>query len=376
MARRAKIEEAEEDVAVAEIPVEPDSGEDFSPSNEDDIYWLSDTKDVDFISSGGTLLNLILGGGWALGRMANIVGDKSSGKTLLAMEACANFRQKYPNCPVWYNEAEGAFDPGYAEALGIPMSSIFMVGATEPKETMEEKASDTIEALTRHIEKVLDYHEKNKIEAGVYVIDSMDAISDEGELGRDVSEGSYNMTKPKKIGEMFRRYVRRLEKANMLLIIVSQVRDKIGVSFGETKTRTGGKALDFYASQIVWLADIGKEKKTVDGFDRPIGANIRAKCKKNKVGLPFRECDYYLEFGFGVEDLTSCVKFLMGSKEDVDWCTENLFNMKSTTMKRLISKIRGLPDDEYYQYLDKVQKRVKYRWNAIERKLMPPRKKY
>src|SRR5206468_8961680 len=109
---------------------------------------------------------------------------------------------------------------------------------------------------------------------------------DDAEQKREIDDGSYGANKAKKMGELFRRLVADLEEANVLLIVVSQLRDKIGVMFGEKQTRTGGRALDFYASHIVWLAEIGKIKKTIQKVERVIGVNVRARVKKNKVGLP------------------------------------------------------------------------------------------
>src|SRR3989304_2280058 len=87
----------------------------------------------------------------------------------------------------------------------------------------------------------------------IYIMDSLDGLSTEEELEQEFNQKSYNMIKQKKLGELFRRLTQKINKKNMLLVIVSQIRDAIGVPFGETKRRSGGKALDFYAYQIVWL---------------------------------------------------------------------------------------------------------------------------
>lgn len=258
-------------------PADPGSG----------LYFLSPKENIRFIQTGCTLLDCVLGGGWPLGRIANIIGDKSSGKTLLGMEAIANFCQRYPSGRIWYNEAEAAFDVDYATALGIPFDRV---------EYIED--CTTVEELFEHLTSVIQDGDA----PGLYIIDSLDALSDKAEKERGIDENSYGGTKAKKLSEFFRRIAQDLKRTNICFLVISQVRDNIGAMFGEKHTRSGGKALDFYASQALWLAHMGILKRTVEKVERPTGVKIRAKCKKNKVGLPFRECDFNITFGYGIED--------------------------------------------------------------------------
>src|SRR5262249_54440053 len=124
---------------------------------------------------------------------------------------------------------------------------------------------------------------------GFYILDSLDALSDEAEKARAIDEGTYAMNKAKQMSALFRRLCQEMAQYNCTLAVISQVRDNIGVTFGDAYTRSGGKALDFYCSQIVWLAQTGKIARTVKGIERIVGVDIKAKVKKNKVGLPFRE---------------------------------------------------------------------------------------
>lgn len=252
------------------------------------LYFSSPKEKVQFIHSGCALLDCVLGGGWPLGRVANIVGDKSTGKTLLAIEAIANFYRQYPDGSVRYNEAEAAFDTDYAQALGVPFDRVDM---TEECTTVEELFDDVQTFLS------------NKPDGpGLYIMDSLDSLSDKAERERGIEEASYGGAKAKKLSEFFRRVTQDLKRSDVALIIISQVRDNIGAMFGEKHTRSGGKALDFYASQVVWLAHMGILKRTVAKVERPVGVKIKAKCKKNKVGLPFRECEFEITFGYGIED--------------------------------------------------------------------------
>lgn len=257
------------------------------------LYFSSEKKNYQFVSSGCAVLDCVLGGGYPLGKIVNIVGDKSTGKTLLAMEAVANFFLKYDNGWVKYIEAESAFDSDYAAALGIPIDRVKI---KDDMDTVEELFDDLL-GLSGN-------------DPGLYIVDSLDSLSDEAEMKRGIREGTYGAAKPKALSQLFRRLVRKLGKQNICVIIISQVRDNIGVTFGEKHSRSGGKALDFYAAQALWLAHIKTVKRTINKIERPTGIMVRAKCKKNKVGLPFRQCDFSVRFGFGIEDVECSTEFL------------------------------------------------------------------
>ena len=293
------------------------------------LYFSSAKKNYQFVSSGCTVLDCVLGGGWSLGHIANIVGDRSSGKTLLAMEAIANFFLSYDNGWVRYVEAESAFDIDYANALGIPMDRVEMVNNLDTVETVFEDLS----GLARKT-------------PGLYIIDSLDALSDEAEMGRAIGEGSFGAAKAKKLSELFRRLVRKLKRQNVCVLVISQVRDNIGAMFGEKHSRSGGKALDFYASQILWLAHLKTVKRTINKIERPTGIMVRARCKKNKIGLPFRQADFSLRFGYGIEDTECSQEFLQ-------------------TVGKAVPKTP-----------EALREAVIREWYNVERKFLPERRKY
>lgn len=323
-------------------------------------YFASGTdKDLEFISTGCSVLDSVLGGGYVLGRITNLVGDKSSGKTLLAIEACANFAHQYPDGYIRYAEAEAAFDERYAAALGMPTDRV-------------EFADDilTIEDFFEDLEKVMDRLDKRPC---VYVIDSLDALSDRAEQARKIDDGSYGMTKQKKLGELFRRLVQRLEKSRVFLLVISQIRDKIGVTFGEKHTRSGGKSLDFYASQVLWLSEIEKMKRTIDKVDRVTGVRVRARCKKNKIGLPFRECEFPILFGYGVDDLTAAAEWLIDVAREERLAA---IGLSKAGYKIRIGNIRGKGGDEANQLRQQLKTIVTEEWCAIETKFLPAARKY
>lgn len=329
-------------------------------------------KDVEFISSGCALLDCVLAGGWVLGRVTNIVGDRSAGKTLLAIEACANFHQQYPDGLSRYAESEAAFDEGYAEALGMPLDRVDMGKAGTFGREVDEPM-ETVEDWFRSVEAFVDRCQKAKV-PGLYIIDSFDALSDEAEMERDIEKGSFGANKAKKSGELFRKLVRRMEAARVGMIVVSQIRDKLNVTFGETKTRSGGRALDFYATHIVWLAEIGKIKKTIGGIERPVGVDVRAKVKKNKVGLPFRECDYPIMFGYGVDDMMACAEWITKTLKKPELLKEA--DMSANGYKVRISNLRDKGGEEARETRKLLAAIVKREWQRVEQSFVPKSRKY
>ena len=310
-------------------------------------YFVKD-KPLEFISSGCEILNCVLGGGYPLGRIVNIVGDKSTGKTLLAIEAFANFSRQFPNGKMYYHEAEASFDTDYAQALGMPIENVNFID------------TDTVEGFFEALTEVIDSHKKES-SPGMYVLDSLDALTDKAEKERKIADGSYAMTKQKKLSEIFRRLVSDIEKTNVCLLIISQVRDNIGVAFGEKYKRSGGKSLDFYASQILWLSEVEKLLRTVKGIKRPIGIKIKAKCKKNKISLPFRECEFPIIFGYGIDDATGNLEFLnkvKGSLEEI-----GITEIKDVEELDLETKV-------------KIAEQVKKIWKETEVGFLPKYKKY
>lgn len=259
-----------------------------------------------FVPTGSMMLDCVLAGnhevgGWARGRIINIVGDRSTGKTLLAVEACANFSMVTPITNIRYVEAEAAFDEDYGEVVGMPPG-------LHPIDTIR-----TVEAFGADLKAFCAEQKKKKMPC-LYVLDSLDALSDTAEMARNLGDATYGVAKAKLLSEFFRKIVRDLEEAKCTLIIISQVRQKIGVTFGETKTRSGGNALDFYASQIIWLAEIKKHTRTVSGVDRIIGVSVRVRTRKNKLGFAHREAEQMMLFGYGIADEESMLQWLQKVK--------------------------------------------------------------
>lgn len=330
-------------------------------NSERNSYFTSEKSNLNFVSSGCTVLDCSIGGGYVLGRMVNIVGDKSTAKTALATEAIINFLQSYPNGRAAYRETEGAYDTAYAEEMGLPIENVDFGD--------DENPIDTVEKFYTDLEAFIDERRKSN-GPGIYVLDSFDSLSDEAEMKRDISDGSYNMNKQKQIGILFRKLTKKLEKSQVCLIIVSQVRENINAMFGEKYRRSGGKALDFYASQIFWLAHTKTLKRTVKKVERAYGIALKSKCKKNKIGFPFREADFEFIFGFGIDDLKASVDWLksVGRLDEI--------SISDAKVKAYLAECEAMDSKGYRKERKRAAKAVKKVWNEIETNFLPKRKKY
>lgn len=289
-----------------------------------------------------------------------------SHNTLLAIEACCNFNLIYPDGKIIYLEGEAAFDTDYASALGMPINDIEFAG--------EDLEDYTIESWFDHLTETLNKITKTE-QPCLYVVDSLDSLSDKAEKERDITKGTYGAAKPKLIGELFRRLVKDMEQTRLHLMIISQVRDKIGVMFGEKHTRTGGRAMDFYASQILWLAQVKKLEKTILKQTRTYGTMVKAKCKKNKVGLPYRECEFPVVFGYGIDDIAAMITWLESiSAKDSILRIINQSSYKSSAA--LSEELKQVDRQSRIQICNELASEVIDQWELIEQKFLPTTSKY
>ena len=308
----------------------------------------------EFISSGSTLLNLALSGkvegGWRLGRICNIVGDKSTGKTLLAIEAATYVLKvlgKEEKVKVIYDETEAAFDLPYAESLGMPVNEV------------EFRHTITVEEFFNELEEIIKQKDYDCL---LYILDSLDGLSSIQEMKAKIEDGSYNMSKQKKMGEFFRKLCGKIRKKNICIMIVSQERDKIGVMFGKKTTRSGGKALDYYASQVLWLHNKGR----IGEADRTVGVGIKSKVEKNKVWKPYREATFPILFEYGIDDVGSMVDFLI-DKEVIEKSGHRyIWKDKKMYREDLIIELEDCKEE--------VVKLTEDTWNKLEEKCKVIRK--
>ena len=332
---------------------------------------------VEFISTGSILLNLAMSGkgkdgGYARGRIVNLVGDGSSGKTLLALEACAqayyNLNKKatdlFPavkKITIVYNNVEGVMD--------FPIEDMY---GQEFVEAIEWVRFDTAETVGRdYLKRVKDL---KKGEFLLYIIDSIDAMSStaskkraEDSIKKDKDQdGSYGMEKQKYFSStLFPRACEYMEGKDATMICISQVRENINAGlFGAKHYRVGGKALDFYTHQVAWLAQIAKLSKEFRSTKKIYGVRTKAKLNRNKVAKPFREAEFDILFDYGVDDIGSMLTYMYGTARDIQW--------EGVDYKR-IDLIKHLEDNpkEY----DKLVEMVVQDWDEIEEIIKPKRKR-
>lgn len=337
----------------------------FEPRRVGGDYFPDAAKKLKFIPSGCTLLDCVLGGGWPLGRISNIVGDKSAGKTLLAIEACANFARRYPKGKIWYRESEAAFDEEYAAKLGLPLNRVNF--GPDGLDTQW----DTVEDVFEDLEHVVAQAEKSG-EPGLYIVDSLDALTDRAERETKIDQGSYGTAKAKLLSRLFRTHVRPIKKTNIHGMFISQIRDKIGVTFGEKKTRTGGHAMDFYASHILWLAHLKTLVRTIGGEKRPTGIKVLANCKKNKIGTPFLRCEFPIRFGYGMDDVEASFDWLTAQK----MVTRLGIEQTPKAINNYLDELSEMSSGEYAKRAEQIRATVMQAWHEVATKFAPERSKY
>lgn len=279
--------------------------EDIVEERESEIVDDVNYKPDFYIPTGSTLFNLALSddpfGGYLPGTMANLIGDSSSGKSLLALTSFAMMAQdeRFDDYEFVYDDVEAA--------CAFNMEHLF--GKKAAKRINRKVVSSTIQDYRRNLFNFMD-----KDKPFVYVLDSFDALTSEEEMKRtkkDDGGGSYKTEKPKIASEIFRQSVRRMQELNAFSLIISQTRDNIG--FGAAfnpKTRSGGRALKFFASAETWASMEKQEKRK----DLIIGTNVCMKVTKNKCTGKKRSAYFPIYYDMGVDNVTSCVNYLIDQK--------------------------------------------------------------
>ena len=260
----------------------------FGGEEHDAVTWLGSREPIELerFSSGCEELDEALGGGWPKGRFIEVFGPESGGKTTLVLHAIAEHQKKYPNEEVGLVDVEFSFDEDYATKLGVNTKYLIVNQPSSGKQALN---------VTRQL-----------ILAGVKLIvfDSVAALTTENEMEADL--GDQKMAEQARMmSPALRALTSEAGPRKVTIFFTNQVREKIGIMYGDKTTTPAGKALKHYASIRAQISRIGTVKEKIDGEDVVVSAKTKVDIKKNKTAAPFRKAEFCISFGHGIDQVAA-----------------------------------------------------------------------
>jgi recombination protein RecA len=305
-------------------------GDDDAPSNV-----------KDWISTGCDSLDLAISnrpnGGFPVGRITEITGLEASGKSLLASHALAE-TQKKGGLAV-YIDTESATSTEFLQAIGCDLKTMLYV----PLETIEE-IFETIETIVEQVRK------SNKDRLVTIVVDSVMGASTKIEMAAEYDKDGYATSKSIILSKAMRKVTNWIARENICLIFTNQLRTKLGVSFGDAWTTSGGKAIPFHASVRLRLKNTGMIKAKINGVEQVVGSKTEVQVVKNRMGPPHRKVNYDIYYDSGIDNFGGWLEIMKKfdlvkqsgahyTLEDVDVETGELFGEIKFQSKNFVEKV-------------------------------------
>lgn len=284
-----------------------------------------DRPKIETVGSGAISIDLALGGGWPKGRVVEIYGPESSGKTTLCLHAAAEFQKK--GGTVAFVDAEHALDPSYAEKVGVNVNDLLL---SQPDSG--EQALEIVEALVR------------SGAVDLIIVDSVAALTPRAEIEGSMGDSQMGLH-ARLMSQALRKLTAITSKTHTTIIFINQIRMKIGVMFGNPETTTGGNALKFYSSLRVEVRKGGKIESGTGDTKETNGNSMRIKVVKNKVAPPFKTAEVDIMFNEGISKTADLLE--IGVKYGIIEKAGAFYSFKETKMgqgkQKAIEFLKGNP---------------------------------